>query len=175
MTSIEYFQMARVHTSNIDPITTLTNSFSFTGKLPNFDFPNPFSRYFGAGFYSHFPCSLHCEQTKEIAKHSLEKLRINFPSIAEKLSQFENALVIFHKEKGVCLWNNFDKTKSKIYLDQNNFIGQGELKNVFEQVVDIEISTQELLLFSNSNEVTSFNANNYFIGTFNSDISKDSA
>lgn len=164
---VEAYLNWQKNNEDIDPITTLTNSFSFTGQISNFDFPNPFSRYFGAGLYSHFPCSFHCKRTKDIAKNSLEKLQINFPSVADRLSKFENSLVIFNKEKGVCLWTNYDKAKSKIFLDKKNFHGQGELKKVFERIEEIGVTEKELTLTSPFKETTTFKMDNSFIATFN--------
>ncbi len=153
---------------DIDPITIITNSFLFNGQIGNFDFPSPFSRYFGSGLYSHFPCSLNCEPTKEIARHSLASMKRNFPEAAKRILMFEDSLVIFNKEKGISLWTKYEYEANKIHLSKTSFHGQGELKKMFAQIEIIEISGSELLLFSELKQVVRFNTNNCFIGIFNS-------
>jgi len=152
---------------DIDPITTITNSLPFTGELQFYNFPNPFSRYFGSGLYSHFPCSLTCKETKQIAKQSLDNLQIHFPFVADKLIQQENSFVIFQKEEGVCIWSRFDVNDNRIQLDKNRFQGQGKLKEIFSTVEEIELGENHLLLFSELHNQKIFKTDNCFIGAFN--------
>ncbi len=151
---------------DIDPITTITSSFSFTGRLQNFEFPNPFSRYFSSGLFSHFPCSLYCKATSKAAQASLDNLQKNFPVIADRILSLENSFVIFHKDKGVCLWTKFTTTNDKISFDKVSFNGQRELKSIFETVDSIEISKLELKLFSNLYDMTIFTTDGCFVGLF---------
>ena len=66
---------------DIDPITAITNPFKFNGELHSLNFPNPFTRYFGSGLFSHFPCSLNCSETKRKATSEFRhRLKINFPT-----------------------------------------------------------------------------------------------
>ncbi len=151
---------------DIDPITTITNLYPFNGEIQFYDFPNPFSRYFGSGLYSHFPCSLTCKETRRIAKQSLNSLQTHFPFIADKLVQHENSFVIFQKEGGVCIWRNFEVSDSRIQLDKESFQGQGRLKQIFEAVDEIELHENELKLFSQFHNQEIFRTNNCFIEAF---------
>ena len=152
---------------DIDPITTITNSLTFTGELQFYNFPNPFIRYFGSGLYSHFPCSLTCKETKQIAKQSSDSLKIYFPSVADKLMQLENSLVIFQKKEGICIWTQFDIDNNKILLDQKSFHGQGRLRRIFSSVDEIELRENNLLLFSETKNQEIFKTENCFVGAFN--------
>ncbi|MBS3913953.1 MAG: DUF483 domain-containing protein [Bacteroidetes bacterium] len=163
---IESYLQWQKNKENTDPITSITDSIPFIDQLNNYHFPNPFSRYFGSGLYSHFPCSINCYETKKIAQNSLNNLQVNFPIIADKILHLENSFVIFQQEKGVCLWSNFDSIANKIQLDKYSIHSQGELKSIFEKVNLIEISQAKLKLFSNSEVETIFKTNGCFIGTF---------
>jgi hypothetical protein len=151
---------------DVDPITTITNAFPFDGRLLFYDFPNPFSRYFGQGLYSHFPCSLTCEETKLIAKKSLNNLQTHFPIIANKLIQLENSLVIFQKDEGICIWEKFTRKENKVILNQQSFHGQGKLKETFIAVEEIELTDSSILFLSKDNHKVEFNAKNCFFGAF---------
>jgi len=151
---------------DIDPITTIVDSFQFTGKLNNYNFPNPFSRYFGSGLFSHFPCSLNCTATKIIANESFKMLQLNFPTVAEKILQLENSLIIFHKEMGVGLWNKFESSKHCIYVDKSSFYGQGEFKSIFTTIDEINLTKSELTLFSAKKQTSRIPTNRLLFATF---------
>lgn len=151
---------------DVDPITTITNTLPFDGKILFYDFPSPFSRYFGLGLYSHFPCSLTCEETKLIAKKSLDNLQAHFPTIADRLIQLENSLVIFRKDEGICIWGKFAVEENRIKLNKQSFLGQGKLKEVFRTVDEIELTDSSLLLLSKDNLKIEFKTKNCFIGAF---------
>lgn len=151
---------------DIDPITTITNSFQFTGQLHNLNFPNPFTRYFGSGLFSHFPCSLNCSETKRKANELFENLQLNFSATANQIFLLENSFVIFHKDKGLCLWSSYNFVKDKIHLNKNSFHGQGELKFIFKEIDEIELSQSELILKSNSTGTSVFKTDGCLIETF---------
>jgi ppGpp synthetase/RelA/SpoT-type nucleotidyltranferase len=155
----------------VDPITIFTDLLPFNGQLNTYNSPNPFSRYFGAGLSSHFPCSISCDGTTRIAQNSLSNLHANFPKIAEDILQLENSFVIFHKERGICLWTNFNSINNIIHLDKQSFQGQRRLKQLFEKIDKIEISQCDLVLFSNLEPVSIFKTNECFIGAFSHSLS----
>lgn len=151
---------------DIDPITTITNAFSFDGELKFYDFPNPFSRYFGLGLYSHFPCSLTCEETKQIAKKSFDNFQVHFPTVADRLIQLENSFVIFQKDKGICMWEEFSVEGDRIKLNKQSFHGQGKLKEIFKAVDLIELNESSLFMFTKDRHTVEFKTKDCFIGAF---------
>ncbi|BAU55657.1 hypothetical protein [Mucilaginibacter gotjawali] len=161
---IEAYRDWQITNEEIDPISIIVDSFPFLGQVNTYDFPNPFSRYFSAGLFSHFPCSLACLETTKIAKQSLQNLQFHFPSVAEKILKMENSLVIFQKGRGICLWQKFDLNDNSINLDKDSFQGQGQLKLIFENVDKFEIFGKLLTLFPESLGV--FKANSCFVGIF---------
>lgn len=164
---VEAYCKWQTDNEDIDPITTITNAFSFDGALKFYDFPNPFSRYFGLGLYSHFPCSLTCQATKQVAKKSLDNLQTHFLILADKLIQYENSFVIFQKEEGVCIWNRFSIDNNKIQLDKQSFHGQGKLKKILATIEEIELQENHLLIFSKLRDIEIYNTDSCFIGVFN--------
>lgn len=163
---IESYCKWQTDNEDIDPITTITSRFQYNGELLRFDFPNPFSRYFGAGLYSHFPCSLTCKETKQIAKKSLTNLQLLFPEVAYNLLEFENTLIIFQKEVGICFWSGFTIVNDKVKLDRETFMAQGKMINIFSEINEIWLSKSKLFLFSQLNQMSEFNMDNCFIGVF---------
>ena len=155
---------------DIDPITSVTNAIEYTGELQKFDFPNPFTRYFGSGLYSHFPCSLNCLGTKNIAQTSLENLQKFFPKMAQTLSGLEKSFIIFHKNKGICLWNKFIVTGKYISLERIGFYGQGKLKSIFDSIDGVIFSKNEFRLFRNSECMQVIVTKGLFIGLFTGDF-----
>lgn len=151
---------------DIDPITTIVDSFQFTGKLNNYNFPNPFSRYFGSGLFSHFPCSLNCAETITGANQSFKTLQANFPITANKILKFENALTIFHKEIGVGLWTKFDLFEHYIYVDKTTFHGQGEFKSIFKTIDEISLTKSQLTLFAANKQISQIPNNGLLFATF---------
>lgn len=151
---------------DIDPITTITSAFSFDGELRFHNFPNPFSRYFGLGLYSHFPCSLTCEKTRQIAKKSLDNLQIHFPKVADRLIQHENSFVIFKKEKGICIWEEFSVEGNRIKLNNESIHGQGKLKEELKGIDLIELNESSLFIFSKDRHRVEFKTKDCFIGAF---------
>ena len=150
---------------DIDPITTIVDSFQFTGHLNNFNFPNPFSRYFGSGLFSHFPCSLNCTETITRANRSFKMLQANFPITADKILQFENSLTIFHKEMGVGLWTKFNSFEHYISVDKTSFHGQGEFKSIFTTIDEIGLTKSELTLFSANKQTSQIQNNDLLLAT----------
>lgn len=161
----------QIENDDIDPITTITNKFPFNGVLFSYDFPNPFGRYFGSGLYSHFPCSLYCQETKSLAEDTFNNLQADFPHAAHKLIQYEDALVIYHKEKGICLWTHFFVEFTTIKLDICSFQGQGDLKHIFAGVEKIQINNKFLHLSCDRKPSMVFQVDDCFMGAFRRQIS----
>lgn len=149
-----------------DPITIILDSFQYSEQLVNFDFPNPFSRYFGSGLYSHFPCSLNCTGTGIIANNSFKVLRNNFPETASKLIQMENSLALFSRTMGVTIWNDYRVNEKKIYLNKFSIQSQGKFKSILSTIDEIELTKSKLLLYSSKKKVGDFLAKSSLFATF---------
>lgn len=149
-----------------DPIVTILDDFKFSGLLTTYFSPNPFTRYFGAGLFSHFPCSMDCGETRGIATKAIEALQTNFPKIAAKLLILENSLVIFMKNRGVYLWTDYRESNRTLELSRHSYYGQGEYLRTFRETDQIELSATGLILFSAGKETSHFFPNDFFIGSF---------
>jgi hypothetical protein len=93
-------------------------------------------------------------------------LLIHFPIVAHGILELENSLVIFQKNKGICLWTKYTAIENNIKVDKNSFHGQGELKTLFETIDEIEFTKSNLILSSLSTKVNDISTENLFLGAF---------
>jgi hypothetical protein len=158
-------------TEYIDPITIITTLNMYDKKVNNYHFPNPFSRYFGAGLFSHFPCSLNCTETKKHVAESIEIVKNYSTVVFHMLDHMESALVIFNKNKGLGLWTSFNKDCDTIYLDKNSFHGQGVLKKYLNDIVQLSCINANMKLDLKLKDRGLRSSCSYFVGSFNHIIS----
>lgn len=150
----------------IDPITIILESFRYTEQLTHLEFPNPFSRYFGMGLFSHFPCTLNCQETRTIANDSFQSLQNKFPKTAEKILHFEDSLTLFDKTMGIAIWSKYRVNKKRISLNKTSIRGQGKFRSILKNIDEIELNKSELTLFSSNKKTGHISANNILLATF---------
>ncbi len=150
-----------------DPISIITKPNTVSTRVEAMSFPNPFTRYIGSGLFSHFPCSLSCVLTKDIAEKSLVALRNNFPDIADKIASFEKSLVLFEQGQGICFWLQHNSHNDQVLVNRNTLYGQGKFYNLCQTIDKIEITKSTLNLYSSSKVVNQLSLENLFLNSFN--------
>ncbi len=78
-------------------------------RVDSYPFYNNYAlRYFGFSLISHFPCSLDCKNSQDIAQKNLAALRASFPHIANNLETHLKSFVIYTETKGVFYSNDYE-------------------------------------------------------------------
>lgn len=151
----------------VDPIVIVAGADGKSSKIKTHCFPNPFSRYFGAGSFSHFPCSLECSPTRNKVTASLDMMQQFVPALIPKVTLFDKALVVFERGRGVCMWTRFEAGCRGAQVDVDSFYGQGELVGRLRAVDRITICPGDAV----SNEVVCADdepVGRCFVAAFNS-------
>lgn len=157
-----------LHSNNAtDPISIIATEAEFLTEIKTITFPNPFTRYIGSGLFSHFPCSLSCDQTILIANKTLSSLRVNFPETASMIESFEKALVLFKLGKGVCMWTQYHRHHNTLSINSKTLFGQGDLHRLCQSVDKIEITDSTIDLYSTDKVIKQLSNKNLFLHSFN--------
>lgn len=78
-------------------------------RVDSYPFYNNYAlRYFGYSLISHFPCSLDCKNSHDIAQRNFAALRESFPHIANTLETHLKSFVIYTETKGVFYSHDYE-------------------------------------------------------------------
>lgn len=115
-----------------------------TGPFPFYN--NRALKPFGYSLISHFPCSLGCKSTEEIAKRYLASLKDCSPYIASLLERHLKSFVIYTETRGVFYSYDYELVDNSIIFRDLNATIKNERYYQLNEAGQIDIVSQNELL-----------------------------
>ncbi|MBU7048092.1 MAG: DUF483 domain-containing protein [Theionarchaea archaeon] len=123
--------------------------FHLDGEVREYSFYNNYVlRYFDISLINHFPCSLDCKHSQNIAKKNLSFLKKNFPKVAESFEKELKSFVIYTENRGIFYSPNYRIDGNNIYFDSLNATAKNELYYILKNARNIEIYSHNRLINS---------------------------
>lgn len=116
--------------------------------------PNPYSRYWGGGLISHYPCSVDCKRSREMALRAFSSVAVSWSRLSDGLLKRERGLVLHLLSQGLYFWQSYLHLNRSFFPQGNPEVFVG--RPLPSTVESIEIRDASLVINWSGEEAQSF-------------------
>jgi len=119
-------------------------------ELKKYPFYNNYAlRYFGISLISHFPCSLDCKKSQNIAKKNLYFLKKNLPEIAKLFEKELKSCVIYTENNGVFYFSDYEFDMQNIRFNSLKSTIKNKIYYMLEKYKKFKILSSNKIIINN--------------------------